>query len=138
MDKDAIKELRRRLMEIYRNHDVSGFREFIRERAPEDKRYAPYVDANDEKLSLLMYAMKSRLMYLGDTWQEARNVLRYNQFWKEGELMEQVVLNLPNMPICSKCVYFQQPIPPAVKPCMHMGAIQNDICCPAYKAIKPN
>jgi hypothetical protein len=138
MTKEELKVQKRRLMEIYREHSIPEFRTFIKEQAPNDKRYVPLVEADDEKLSLLMYVMKSRLLYLGDAFQEARNVLRARQFWHKTDKLSKIRSVIQSMPNCQGCKYFMEPIPPAMKPCMHLGAMPTDICCPTYKAISPN
>lgn len=127
MDKDQRSARRRQLHQIYLDHDVAAFREFLRETGVTFDPSAP-----DEELSDLMHNMKSQLIYLGDVWQESRNHMRYQTMWqKAGRPRDQI-------PLCVTCKYFRDA--PAVSgeesPCMLLGATPADLACPAHQPIE--
>ena len=73
MDKETLREERRRLHQIYLKHDIEGFREFIKDRAERFPELIPFIDETPKILNSLMYNMKSQLMYLPD-WQDSRTL----------------------------------------------------------------
>lgn len=122
MNKEELKTHRHRLLNIYLEHDIAGFREFLR-----DRGIADYATKTDDEVSALMYEMKSQLMYLGPAWQEARNVLRCKQFAYE--------TNIDTLPICATCEYFRTPPVGEEHACMHLGSTPADISCPGYRPL---
>lgn len=129
MDKEKMKLERRRLHQIYLDHDIPKFREFIKDRAHDRPELIPFTGESDQVLSDLMYNMKSQLMYLGPLWQEARNVMRFKQFWSGRRCP------IEDIPLCVSCKYFREAPSPEESPCMHMGATPADISCPVYDPI---
>jgi hypothetical protein len=131
MNKEQLRAGRQRLNKIYVEHDIAGFREFIKDLSMEKPELVPYIEETDEVLSRLMFTMKSGLMYLGPQWQEARNQLRYAQFWDDsGKSIEEI-------PKCMECKFFQAG-PKGEDPCIQLGAVANDIACKSFDiACKP-
>jgi hypothetical protein len=127
LTKEELKIERRRLHEIYLTHDTKAFREFITDRSKIKPELAPYITATEEVLSELMFNMKSQLMYLGPDWQEARNHLRYKQFWEDGDRAQDEI------PECVTCKWFQEAPNKTESSCMQMGATPHDIACKAFK-----
>lgn len=133
MNREEKKAERRRLHKIYLEHDVPGFREFIKDRAESFPTLIPFVGETEKVLSDLMYNMKSQLMYLGPQWQEARNVMRFQQFWeKDGKAL----LPLEDVPLCNNCQHFRTSPHKKEPPCMQMGATPADLACNAFVPLK--
>jgi hypothetical protein len=124
------KEDRRRLHEIYVNHDVAAFREFLRDHIPSSPQYARFVDATGDVLSYLMHTAKSQLMYLGDLWQQSRNFVRWKEMW------EKSATPLDQVPLCVTCKHFREAPREGESPCMHLGGTPADIACRAYSPVK--
>ena len=141
MEKDELKSQRRRLQQIYVSHDVEGFREFLSERVAAFPAVAKFVRADAETLSDLMYEEKSKLMYLGEVWQDARNHKRMKQVWKDSEMTDEVAeafVRDGELPKCMTCKFYYEPPSENEEdfPCMQVGAAPQDICCKAYKPQK--
>lgn len=138
MDKATLKKERKRLHNIYVNHDIDGFRAFIKDLSKEKPVLLPFVDAPDERLSDLMYEEKSKLMYLGDVWQEARNHKRLKKIWggvpfnRYPNIIKENMSPSGELPRCIGCVHFRSKVGEA-EACMLVGATPGDVCCPAYK-----
>ena len=126
MERAQFKERQKLLNRIYIEHDVPAFREFIREMATERKELAEYVEKPESVLSDLMHTAKSQLIYLGEAWQESRNVIRQKKFWEAkpmSEWPEHIALAFKiqsKMPMCITCDYFRD-TPYDMDPCMHLG-----------------
>ena len=129
LNKEEMKAARRKLHKIYLDRDLPGFREFIKERSNLKPELVPYISASDDVLEELMINMKSQLIYLGPDWQEARNHLRYKQFW-EGESRP-----IEEIPLCANCKYFREGPTDKEDPCMHLGATPSDISCKAFEGL---
>lgn len=129
LSKEEMKEQRRRLHKIYLDHDVTEFRKFLEDRSKFKPELIPYITETDEVVSELMYNMKSQLMYLGEDWQDARNHLRYKQFWEES------CRPIEEIPICATCKYFRDGPSNKEDPCMHLGATPSDISCHAFESL---
>lgn len=127
--KEELKLARRRLHDIYVRHDVAGFRAFIKDHANEKKKLQHFIDKPDEVLSDLMYEEKSKLMYLGDLWQEARNHKRMKAIWPGQD-------NQEILPLCANCKWFRDKPSEKEEPCMHLGSVPTDICCRAFTLSK--
>jgi len=146
MDKAALKRERKRLHAIYVNHDIDGFRAFIKDLSNERPVLKQFIDAPDEQLSDLMYEEKSKLMYLGPLWQEARNHKRLKRIWKPIQFkdyplaVKQAMSASGELPRCAGCSYFRHG--PCLEDgkeedsCILLGTAPGDVCCPAYKPLK--
>jgi hypothetical protein len=125
MDKETLREERRRLHQIYLDHDVEAFRGFIKDRAERFPELIPFIDESTKILNSLMYNMKSQLMYLPD-WQDSRNFVRYERDWaNSGKAVEDI-------PKCLTCKFFREG-PSGELPCIQLGGIPSDIACLAYE-----
>lgn len=129
-DRALIKARRLHLHQIYANHDVAGFRAFLSELVHEKPEVVAYAAKSNEELSTFLHMAKAQLLYLGDDWQASRNHLRNKQFYGEEHSYE-------GMPPCATCSHFRTAPTKGEEPCMHLGSTPEDICCPAYEAIKP-
>lgn len=129
-DKEQLKKDRARLHQIYVEHDLGAFRAFLKDKSASDERVRPYVDTDDETLNKLMHAMKAKLIYLGESWQESRNFLRKEQFWKGADVS--------TLPACAACNHFREAPTEDGSPCMHLGAIPSDIACPGHSELPKN
>jgi hypothetical protein len=126
-DRALIKARRARLLQIYQDHDVAGFRAFLHDIVVlERPEVIIYVTKNNEELSTLLHMAKAQLLYLGDDWQASRNLLRNRQFYGDEHSCE-------GKPLCVTCEYFRTAPTEAEEPCMHLGSTPEDICCPGYK-----
>lgn len=131
LSKEEMKEQRRRLHKIYMDHDVTEFRKFLEDRSKLKPELTPYITETDEVVSELMYNMKSQLMYLGPDWQEARNHLRYKQFWEFSSAYQ----SIEHIPLCVACKHFREAPNKDEEPCMHLGATPSDISCRAFESL---
>lgn len=142
MDKQLLKANRRKLHQIYVTHDVTAFREFVREMSQFKPTLVGWDEKPDDVLSELMYEEKAKLVYLGPVWIEARNHKRMKKFW-DGLTLEEypvdisriAVANEGKLPHCMTCHYFRSP-PKKGQACVNIGAIPEDVCCPGYKPLK--
>lgn len=135
--KEQLRADQKRLNKIYIEHNIPEFRLFVRDMA-ERKERSPlrkFVDSDDETLSYMMYTMKSKLMYLGEHWHEARNVLRAKQFWCKNMKISEILPLLEKINPCVSCQYFRTAPEGEEHPCMHLGSIPQDISCPEYIAL---
>lgn len=128
------KSLKQKFHKILVDHDIPAFREYLKEiskdgKNPHSSLFA--AGATDEELSDLAYSMKSRLMYLGEDFQQARNIMRHKQFCEATGLAYREE-DVAHIPTCSSCKFFQTAPTKSEQPCMQLGATPGDICCPGY------
>lgn len=130
MTQDEIKERRKTLQKIYEDHDIEGFRLFLQVISKEQPGVSAYLDLPAEQLSEIMYSEKARYVYLGDSWQQARNHIRTKQFWG-------AYTSPATLPLCVECSYFRT-APEGEEPCLRLGAVPGDVACQAYNPLKQN
>lgn len=139
-----LTEKRFNLRDILVSHDIEKFREFIQNSTSDEmdsEKQADILSYDDEKLSQFMHALKSTQLYLSDSFQQSRNVLRaqealMNHKWFTPDLIAYLANNNDALPLCSGCVYYREGDSEDPVSCMHKGAMPADVACAGWVEAK--
>ena len=115
---------RRELADIMVVLDVPAFRKFVDKNIPALKE-AGILDQSDDELVNYMHMFRSISLSMGDACFESRNFLRSKQFGYSAE-------EVATKPKCISCKWFRAVPESEEKACMHLGSLQEDICCPDF------
>lgn len=134
---------RQELKAILESHDVAAFREFVSKNEAAIPDVETILGFDEEQMSEFMHAVKCTQPYLGDQFQESRNVFRKQMFTQAyrtkpdalGAELKECIASKGELPLCAFCSYFREPPKGEEMACMHMGSTPLDVACIGWTPI---
>lgn len=141
---EKLAEKRFNLKDILVAHDLQKFKEFLLDASSDEidcAKQSEILAFDEDTLSRFMHTLKSTQLYLGDSFQQSRNILRAqealkNHKWFTADLTDYLAANNDSLPLCINCSFFREGDSEDPVPCMHKGAIPDDVACAGWTEAK--